>query len=97
MVYAGGDAAKVKIKRVSGVADDDAQPDYTLIHADIGVRISFPSASHGFVPFVNAALTKRRASTTVENQDISLAGNGFTVGGGVQYFFTSMLALDVGV
>ena len=97
LVYAGGDAAKVKIKSATRVNADDVQPDYTLIHADIGARVSFPSANHAFVPFVNAALTRRRASTTVENQDISLSGNGFTVGGGGQYFFTSSLALDVGL
>ena len=43
MVYAGGTAAKVKIKGVSGVNDSNGQPDYTLIQADIGARFSFPS------------------------------------------------------
>ena len=43
MVYAGGTAAKVKIKGVSGVNDSNGQPGHTLIHADIGARFSVPS------------------------------------------------------
>jgi len=97
MVYAGADVAKVKIRGGTGVDTDNEQPDYTLVHGDIGARFSFPSPNHGFVPYLNAAVTRRSASTNLENQDVSVFGNGVSVGGGSQYFFTPRWALDAGV
>lgn len=99
MVYAGADAAKVEIEGVTGFDDDNEQPDYTLIHGDVGVRFSFPSAKHGFVPYLNAALTARVAGADLDDEDekVSISSNGISVGGGLQYFFTPKWALDVGL
>jgi opacity protein-like surface antigen len=96
MVYAGADAAQVTLDNVTGVDDDDVEPDYTFIHGDLGVRFSFPSPNHGFVPYLNAALSARVATAEVLNEDVSISGNGLTLGGGLQYFFTPKWALDVG-
>lgn len=96
MVYAGADIAKVKIRGGTRASTADPQPDYTLVHSDIGARFSFPSPKHGFVPYLNAALTRRSASAKLDNQDVTVYGNGVSVGGGSQYFFTPRWALDVG-
>jgi len=97
MVYAGADAAKVEIKGLTGVDDDDFGGDYTLIHGDLGARFSFPSPNHGFAPYLNAALTTRVVTAEVLNEDVSINGNGVTVGGGLMYFFNPKWALDVGL
>ncbi len=97
MLYTGFDAAKVEMKGVTGVNDDDLGGDYALIHGDIGARFSFPSPKHGFAPYLNAALTARAATGEVLNEDVSISGGGVTLGGGLMYFFTPKWALDVGV
>lgn len=97
MVYGGVDAAKIEIKGVTGLDDDEIGGDYTLIHGDIGARFSFPSQSHGFAPYLNLALTTRVATAEVQDEDVSLSGNGVTFGGGVMYFFNPKWALDLGL
>lgn len=97
MLYGGVDAAKIEIKGVTGVDDDDIAGDYTLIHGDLGARFSFPSPKHGFAPYVNAALTTRVATAEILNEDVAISGNGVTVGGGLMYFFNPKWALDVGL
>ena len=97
MLYAGADAAKIEIKGVTGLDDDDIGGDYTLIHGDIGARFSFPSPNHGFAPYVNVALTTRVATAEIQNEDVSLSGNGVSFGGGLMYFFNPKIALDLGL
>jgi opacity protein-like surface antigen len=96
MVYAGADLAKVNI-------DDEefGESSYGLGHFDLGVRVSFANPQRALVPYVNAAFTARSASAEVtdgnESADISITGPAFTIGGGVQYFFSPRLALDAGL
>lgn len=97
MLYGGVDAAKVEIDGVTGLDDDDNGGDYTLIHGDLGARFSFPSPNHGFAPYMNAALTTRVATAEVLGEDVSISGNGVTVGGGFMYFFNPKWALDFGL
>ena len=97
MVYAGVDAARVDIEDMPGVEVGTAEPNYTLLHGDIGVRFSFPNPTHGFEPYLNAAYTARGAIAQFENEDVSISGDGVSVGAGLQYFFNPKWALDVGL
>lgn len=97
MLYGGVDAAKMEIKGLSGIDDDDFDPDFTLVHADIGVRFSFPSPNHGFAPYVNVAATGRAAGATVVDEDVSISGAGVSFGAGLMYFFNPKWALDLGL
>lgn len=95
-VYAGVDLAKVNI-------DDPefGESSYALGHVDIGARLSFANPQRALVPYLNAAFTARSASAEVtdgsQSADISITGPAFSIGGGVQYFFSPRLALDAGL
>lgn len=105
MLYANVDVVKVKFRLVGDCLFDceegegigtvsTADGDFSLVHGDIGVRFSFPSANHGWVPYLNAALTSRTAAAEIEDVDISLSGGAITAGAGVQYFFNQKFAFD---
>ena len=84
--------------------DDD---DFTLSHVDLGARYHFVSPSRAFVPYLEAALTHRSANAddvqfddgtgTFEDVDIEFSGNGFTLGGGIQFFVSPAWALNAGL
>lgn len=81
--------------------DDAAQDAYGTGTVDLGVRMNFGNESLKLRPYVNAALT---AFAVVEEFEVagddvetSLSGGGLTVGGGLQYFFSPKLALDLGL
>lgn len=99
-VFLNVDAAKVDIKVSPGNGQDpdiDVGESYALVHGDIGLRYSFANPSRAFVPYVSAAFSTRAATAEVLGEDVSISGPAFTVGGGIQYFFTEKLALDAGL
>lgn len=102
MLYAGVDGAMLDFRNL---AEDDPLPpasrrrkgDYVFGHADIGVRFSFPHRNTNWAPYINTALTARKATTDdFDDGKVVLDGVGLTIGGGTQYFVTSNVALDFG-
>jgi hypothetical protein len=78
-------------------SDDD---DYVLSHVDLGLRFHFANPNRAFIPYLEAALTGRGAAfddlNVDGNDDIDLeaTGGGFTLGGGILYFFNPRLAFN---
>lgn len=70
---------------------------YSLAHFDLGVNFNFGSQQRALRPYVDLALTGRAAQVTVGPAEIEISGAGFTAGGGLKYFFSLPLALDVGL
>jgi opacity protein-like surface antigen len=80
---------------------DNPEDTYGAVTADLGVRMNFGNESLKLRPYVNAAFSGFAVVETVvaggEEYDAVLSGGGLTVGGGVQYFFTPSLAVDLGL
>jgi len=87
----------------AGAAMDSEGP-WTLAHFDFGARYHFANSSRALVPFLEAAFSGRagRGDDAVfydENGNpqtgrMEITGGGFTVGGGLLYFFNPKLALN---
>ena len=80
--------------------DGDAaamERDYTLVHVGLGVRGSFRSTAHKLRPFVEGAFVGVAAGDTYAGSDVVLSGGGLHVGGGLEYFFSRAVALDLGL
>jgi len=84
------------------VQDATVEGDWTLAHADLGVRVHFANSLRSWVPYLQAAVTAR--AVTVQNgllndvaqaEDISLVGAGLTLGGGIVFYFNESLGLDL--
>lgn len=99
-LYLNVDAAAIQYDE-----DDDhietTEDDYAAVTADLGVRMNFGNEGMKLRPYINAAISGvvlgeeyELAGETVES---ALAGGGLTVGGGLQYFFSPSLALDLGL
>jgi opacity protein-like surface antigen len=77
------------------------EEEYGLVTADLGVRVSFGGEWNKLRPYLNAAFTGVAAAeefAEVEGDvERTVTGSGLTIGGGLQYFFSPALALDVGV
>ncbi len=65
-----------------------------LGHADLGVRFHFRTQEM-LSPYAQVALSAISATDEEEGNDISFTGGGLMLGGGVHYFFSPKLALDV--
>ena len=89
MLYAQADAASI------GSADGNG--DYALAHVDLGARFTFGNAASAWRPYLDIAANGRGAAQTIEGSDVTITGAGIAGGGGVQYFMTRWLGLDVGL
>lgn len=74
---------------------------YTAVTADLGVRMNFGNEGMKLRPYINAAFSGlalgEEFELAGENVTSTVSGGGLTVGGGLQYFFSRNLALDVGL
>ena len=84
------------------VRDATVEGDWTMAHADLGVRFHFANSLRSWVPYLEAALSGR--VVTVQNgvlnnvaqaEDVSLLGGGLTLGGGIVFYFNESLGLDL--
>jgi hypothetical protein len=96
-VYTSLDGAR---QRASGSMDIDGT--FGLAHAEIGARANLPFGTPTTVPYASAsfgsrALDAKVKDNTGDSYDISLSGGMFAIGGGVQHFISSTLALDGGL
>jgi hypothetical protein len=86
--------------------EDAGDEKWTLGHFDIGARYHFGSSASKVRPFLEAALTGRSLMATDADFDddpttapseVTFSGAGFTVGGGLLYFFNPKWAFNGGV
>ena len=68
--------------------------EYSWSGGELGVRLNFRSG-RSLVPYANVAL--RGVAATEDDLDLEFRGGGFTLGGGVSYFMTPAVALDLGL
>lgn len=97
-LYLNVDAAGIEYDEDVTDSPDDT---YALVQADLGVRMNFGHPGLKLRPYINAAFTGIAAAEEYEfaGEDVDqvISGGGLTVGGGIQYFFSRSLALDVGL
>lgn len=97
-LYFNLDAAAVEYDEDAIDAPDDT---YDLVTGDLGVRVNFGNPALKLRPYINAAFTGVAAAEQYEfaGEDVDqiIAGGGVTIGGGLQYFFSPRLALDLGL
>jgi opacity protein-like surface antigen len=98
ILYFNVDAASIERDEEDVDAPDDR---YDLVTADLGVRMNFGNEGMKLRPYINAAFTGVAAVEEYEFVDEEveqvLSGGGITIGGGLQYFFSRSLALDLGL
>jgi hypothetical protein len=73
--------------------EDKIGASYTLVEADLGVRYAFLGETARGRPFVEAAVSSMMATfEDVEwfgdETDVEISGPAFSVGGGIEYFFS---------
>jgi hypothetical protein len=84
------------------VQDAAVEGTWTMGHGDLGVRFHFANSLRSWVPYLQAAITGRVVSVTdgaindvAQTEDISLAGGGLTLGGGLLVYFSETFGLDL--
>ena len=81
----------------SGMETEDGDS-YALSHVDVGVRFNFGAGRRQLVPYADLAATFRQATFEFENgTEIDVSGGGGTLGGGLAYFLSPTIALDLGL
>lgn len=95
-VYLGIDGSSIK----SDEAEDGTDAsEYQLAQVDLGIRYTFGGTASALRPYLNAALTGVAVADEYtedgESLEVTISGGGLTLGGGLQYFFSPSLALDV--
>jgi len=76
--------------------------DWTMGHADLGVRFHFANSLRSWVPYLQVATTARVVSVqnglvndVAQADDVSLVGAGITLGGGIIFYFNQSLGIDL--
>jgi len=82
------DAANVKFD------NDEDDGEHALVHFDLGGRLNFGSTASAVRPYVNAFISGVAEGEGEGDEAVIISGGGFSVGGGLQYFFSPSFALD---
>lgn len=73
--------------------------EWTLGHADLGVRFNFANSLRSWVPYLSGALTARAVSIADiggnTGTEGSISGGGFTLGGGIMIYPSQAFAVDI--
>ncbi len=76
--------------------------DWTMGHADIGVRFHFANSLRSWVPYLEAAVSGRsvevkngRINQNTQSDDVTLSGGALTLGGGIMFYFNETFATDI--
>ena len=87
-----------------GIAFDVENPElegeWTMGHADLGVRFNFANSLRRVVPFLDAAIGGRAVSVedaTSDGEDVgtvTFSGGAFSLGGGVSFFTSEKFAIE---
>ncbi|HEX6694162.1 MAG TPA: outer membrane beta-barrel protein [Longimicrobiales bacterium] len=82
------------------VENSDFGGEWSMGHADLGVRYSFANSLRRWVPFLEAAVGGRAVrleDATVDGDsvgELDFSGGALSVGGGIGYFLSEKLALE---
>lgn len=85
------------------VEDAEIEGEWTLGHAELGGRFHFANSLRSWVPWAEVALGGR--AVTVDNaevegeaeEQVTFSGTSFSLGGGLDFYFSESLALDLGL
>jgi hypothetical protein len=84
------------------VRDAAVEGDWTMGHADIGVRFHFANSLRSWVPYLQAAIGGRAVevkngviNTVAQSETVTLSGSIFTLGGGIMFYFNETFAADL--
>jgi len=76
--------------------------DWTMGHADLGVRFHFANSLRSWVPYLLGAFSYRtvnvsngRINQQTQTEDVTLSGGAFTLGGGIMFYFNEAWAADL--
>ena len=76
--------------------------DWTMGHADLGVRFHFANSLRSWVPYLQAAVTGRavevqngEVNNVAQADNVSMVGGGITLGGGIVFYFNESLGVDL--
>lgn len=81
----------------SSISTDAVEDAYTLAHVDLGAQFNFGAGRNRAVPYADVALTARQATIGLVGDDLEIRGGGITLGGGLRYYLSRVLALDGGL
>lgn len=85
----------------ASMSNNDIEDGVTLAHVDLGVQLNFGRERSAVRPYGAIAATFREETfdfgAANQNVEIDFSGGGLTLGGGLKYFFSPPVALDVGV
>lgn len=70
---------------------------YGLGYFDIGARYHFANSQRSWVPYLDAALSGQAVAAEVGADEVEMIGSGFSVGGGILFFLSYPIALDLGL
>ena len=95
-LYAGLDVARMKTE--NHILEEIGKAGYGLGHLDLGVRLNIGGERNALVPYLDAAFSGRTAVlNSVYGGELVYSGGGSSVGGGLKFFVSEVLALDGGV
>ena len=84
------------------VENADVEGDWTMGHADIGVRFHFANSLRSWVPYLQVAATARAVTVqdgyindVAQADDVSMVGGGLTLGGGIAFYFNETFSADL--
>lgn len=85
----------------SVMSNEDVEDAFTLAHVDVGAQFNFGKPRSAARPYGVIALTFRQATFDLGEGnrafEVDFSGGGLTLGGGLKYFFSRAVALDVGL
>jgi len=82
------------------VENPELEGEWTMGHADLGVRFNFANSLRRVVPFLDAAIGGRAVSVedaTSDGEDVgtvTFSGGAFSLGGGVSFFTSEKFAIE---
>ena len=80
----------------SSMSTDNIEDAYTLAHVDLGSQFNFQSGRSALVPYGNIAFSFRQATIEfANNSEIDISGGGISLGGGLKYFVSPKIAVDL--
>ena len=94
-LYAGMDVAVMETE--DPLAPSAPDEEYGFGHFDLGVQLNIGGERQALVPYIDAAFSGQAAVFDVDGEELVFSGSGFSVGGGLKYFVSEVLALDGGV
>jgi hypothetical protein len=87
----------------ASISGSNDEPDYSLGHAEMGARYTFGQATARWRPSLDASFGLRMATwDDVDFEgfgrgDVELTGPSYGIGGGLAYYFSPSLALNMGL